>query len=112
VLTLGHYRVHEVANSLDYQKDSAAEHSLSESHCHSIPNGQHAPSYESGCDRVVGVVLLSVVDEQAVDGREDPAPEAEVASKEGRPVPGVTKAVEDALPLGGIPGSYSVKSSD
>jgi hypothetical protein len=24
----------------------------------------------------------------------------------------VTKAVEDALPLGGIPGSYSVKSSD
>jgi len=103
LLLAHHDGTHESTHAFYHHKDDATNHGLTEGDCHAASDCEHTTSDEASDHCVLWVVALSVIDEQAVDTREDATPEAERATQERRSVSYMAQARVEPLSLGCVP---------
>ena len=96
LLTNGHRHV-DVLHTFDNEKNRASNHRLLESNRSSTANRKQAASNEPSHNRIIRVVFLSVMNQEAFASGEYASPHAKVASEERSSVTNVAQAAVDAL---------------
>lgn len=103
ILLSHHHRRYSHCHSLDQGENETTNQGILEGDWETTTDGEDTTGHETTHDFVQGVILLPVVDHQAIYGGKDTTPHGKGATQEGRTVPNVKESTHYSLPTRGIP---------